>query len=766
MFTRRSAKISISITIVILSLLATQLTKLGFDYEFEKFFPIGDPDLVFYEKFKKTFGADDDYIMVGIESENGLFNTAFLTKLDSAISGLKTINGTKSVTSPTNLKKPIKTPLGYIQIPYLHSLGNKVIKSDSVKLLKEPIIRDSYFSDDMKTIKIIVTHFQFPSKKFSDKYVSSIDSTLSHYDFKTVRKVGKAIAQHAFIDAIKADFTRFLIGVIILITILMTIFIRSTKLVIVALSISLLSVMATMSIMVMTGKKIDILSSLIPSILLVVSMSDIIHLFSHIRKELSHTANYKVAIGIAVKEIGWATFLTSITTAIGFITLINIRVIPIIDLGKYAAAGIFTAFIITYLLFPAVILLTKPKFPMRKNHLAIIKSLTWTIRIVFKKRGIVFLTSIGAFVLIIFGISKIEINDYLIDDIPDANEVKTNFQYFDNHFGGSKPFTLSIQLTDSSQKIYSKEVISEINKLENIVDTVLNAGLLVSPASYIKGAHQSIKGGNPDHFQIPSTNQDWKASFNFIKRFDPESKARKLSEGSQTQIIGYSKDLGSKNSKARKAIFNKITKKNIDLNIITFKEIGTTYLVEKSSELLSLSLLKGLLLALAIVGIIAGIMFKSFKMILITLIPNLFPILAVAAVMGFFGIPINLGTSIIFAISFGIVVDDTIHFLSKFKIEKEKGLSTVYALKRTIYGAGEPIIITTIILTAGFVIFCISEFSASFYTGLFVSVSFIVALIADLFLLPALILQFMSKPKNESADSSVELRENTSLSNS
>ena len=153
----------------------------------------------------------------------------------------------------------------------------------------------------------------------------------------------------------------------------------------------------------------------------------------------------------------------------------------------------------------------------------------------------------------------------------------------------------------------------------------------------------------------------------------------------------------------------------------------------------------GLTIAFAVVAIIAGILFRSLRMVVITLVPNIIPLMMVAAIMGFFGITLKLSTSIVFTIAFGIAVDDTIHFISKLKLELQKGKSLIFALKRTFLSTGKAIIVTSIILSGGFLILLLSSFGGTFYTGLLISLTLIFALIIDLTLLPVLILLFFRR---------------------
>jgi predicted RND superfamily exporter protein len=204
-------------------------------------------------------------------------------------------------------------------------------------------------------------------------------------------------------------------------------------------------------------------------------------------------------------------------------------------------------------------------------------------------------------------------------------------------------------------------------------------------------------------------------------------------------------DIGSEISLERTRALRLFIDQQINDDVVKFTVTGTSNLIDKNNVYLARNMFQGLGIAFLVVAVIAGIMFRSLRMVLITLIPNIIPLLMVAGIMGMFGIALKLSTSIIFTIAFGIAVDDTIHFISKFRIELNKGKSILYALKRTYLSTGKAIIITSIILSGGFLTLILSSFGGTFYTGLLVSLTLIFALLIDLTLLPVLILLFYRK---------------------
>lgn len=729
---------SIGLAVALSLFLGWQLSYLKFDYEFENFFPIDDPELEYYKDFSEKFGNDNDYLLIGIENNKGVFRPDFLDRVDQLSKVLNDLPESNQVLSVTNSKKIVSTPLGLVDIPRIHLDDQSRLKQDSIHLFEDPYFKQTFFSKDKHGLRLILFHDRIYDTKQSDQFVLTIDSLVNGFKFDHTHIAGKAKAQYTYVNMVKRDFARFLIVSAVIILVLLIIFVRKPILIFSTFAISVLSILCTLGFMCLMGKKVDLLSSLIPTILIVVSMSNIIHLFSIVKSKLGGEGEIFIKLQEAIREIGFATFLTSTTTALGFLTLVFIKVMPILELGLYAAAGIFLTFILTYLIFPSVVVLSNTSFRYKYTPDMNNPWMAKIFLVMVKNRRTILMAFGLACLLLIYGTTKLEINAFLIDDLPDNTPMKEDFIYFDEQYGGARPWVLSVWAKD--QPIYSEEVLAEINKIEQIAMQTIPLNGIISPASYVKFANQSNHNGSTDYFKLPDNKRDWARSLSFIRKQHPEEKFIKVTEGSEARISGFTPDIGSKLSNANNDKLMALLSEKVDTDLVGFSITGTSHLIDKSHGLLSQKLIKGLIGAMLLVGAIAGMLFRSWRMTLITLIPNIFPILATAAIMGYFGIPLKLSTSIIFAISFGIVVDDTIHFLSKFRHEKKLGLSNLYAMKRTILTTGKPIIITTIILTLGFIVFCFSSFGVTFHIGLFVSISFIIALLADLLLLPVLIL--------------------------
>jgi predicted RND superfamily exporter protein len=229
-----------------------------------------------------------------------------------------------------------------------------------------------------------------------------------------------------------------------------------------------------------------------------------------------------------------------------------------------------------------------------------------------------------------------------------------------------------------------------------------------------------------------------------MRRVNPKGLSMLVSKDETScRIMGFLPEYGSYETNRRNEKMLQYLDETIDHELIDYRITGTTFLIDKSHELLSKNLLKGLFIAILIIGIILALYFKSFKLLILSLIPNIIPLLVVAGVLGWTGISLKMSTSIIFTIAFGIAVDDTIHMMSYYIKNGIK--DTKEALMATFYHAGSAMLITSIVMIAGFSLFLFSDFGATFYLGLFTSLSLLIALIVDLTILPILLFTFKKK---------------------
>lgn len=716
------------------------LPQTHFDYEFNSFFKPDDEPTQYFEQHQKTFGTDNDFILIGLISNSGVFDPGFITQLEKLTPELKKLPYVRKVISPTTLKTTRRAPLiGTIfQTGVLR--GNR--EKDSLRVFSDPSLIDNIFSKDTTAVSIVLITDPGLSKAKSDAISEALHHTLSQFHFDGVHLAGRAIGQVVFVNKIQKEFGLFLVISLLFIVVLLFIMFRSFRGVILPLATVLIAVVWAIGILNLSGKGISILLNMLPPVILVVGMSDAVHLYSRYLEELRSGASKAVAIHEMVFDTGLAAFFTSLTTAIGFASLYLTGIPALQDFGIFTAAGVMSAYIVAITLLPACLVLTKiPEKSVSNTKGNWEGWLTRFLRPVIRYRKWVLGISLFLAVSLSFVVSHLQLNSFILEDLKPDEPLRKDFAFFDTNFAGVRPFELGVKLKDSTGTILSKNNLIALAKVESELKKKYDVHAINSPLTAVKEINRMRHNGNNESYTLPDSERDWK---NVEKDLQEAQKLGKLKhfitrDGQYARISGRTEDRGAQYfDQADLDLDTFISNHNLDRDL-QFEVTGTGTLIDRTNQNLVWSLGKGLGAAFVLIAILMGFMFRSFKMMIIALIPNILPLLALGGVMVLFGINLKMSTSIIFTIAFGIAVDDTIHLLSRYRLEMSKGNSRQLALKSAFVHTGKSVIMTSIILFGGFITLCFSSFQSTFYVGLLVTLTLLFALIFDLILLPALL---------------------------
>jgi len=742
-----------SIIIVISLFVFTLITgffssKLEFDYDFEHFFPQNDEDLDFFLDYREAFENDNDYVLISIGNGNSVFDKTFLEKADGFTKELEQLKHVEEVLSPTTVKTPIINSFGFIEVPLLHINDAKKLQRDSIRISGSNEFHKTLFSSDFKSICIVVNNTQIITKKASDELLNDLDLLIENYNFKELHYAGKIRGQKTYLTKMRFELMLFLsISILLIITFLYLSF-RSLYGIIVPLLTVLIAITGVLGIMQITGKSLDVMSTLLPTILFVVGMSDAVHILNRYIEELRAGKDKITAIKVTFKEVGLATLFTSLTTAVGFFTLMTVPIKPMQDFGIYSAIGVILAFVIAILFLPATMtLLPQPKIATKGSSKVfwtgfLSKSFIYVFR---NQKKIV----IGYFVILIIsivGIFQLQIDYKLLEDLSEDDPLQQDFRFFENNYSGIRPFEMAINTKDSSS-IFNYETILELEKIEDFLYKNYEAGFILSPVGVIKSLNKATHSGSSSYYNIPKNEQKFNVLIKKMNHLNLKSKLSKIvsKDNKVCRFTGKMDDVGSKKVKQMNIDFDNFFRNEINTQLINYKMTGTALLIDKNNEFLATNMIIGLSIAFLLIATLIGFIFKSIRMALLSIVPNVIPLAIIGGLMGFTGTTINMSTSIIFTIAFGIAVDDTIHFLSKFKIESQRGSSFIYSLKRTYISTGKAIVLTSLILCGGFISLIFSDFKSTFLIGAYVGLILFVAVITDLLLLPVLLMMLKKK---------------------
>jgi uncharacterized protein len=739
----------ILLAIVIISVFSAYLCKdLKFDYDFESFFPRNDKDLDYYLEFRQKFEDDNEFVLIGLENKKGIFSHDFLKKVELFSDSLKRLKDVTRVISPTQVKYSLITPMGAFQLPYLHSGDPGLYKADSIRIYNSEELNGSLFSRDARSVAIFIKTTEKIKKAPSDVLLKKIEDLSASFHFDNVRIAGKMKATKVYLDKIRQEFIVFFALSFILIALFLYFSFRSFWGVWLPMVVVILSTLWTLGIMAAIGKPLDLMTVLLPTMLFVVGMSDVVHIITKFLEELRDGKEKFSAFKYTLKEVGFPTFLTLITTSIGFLTLFTSNIKPLRDFGLYTSLGIFIAYVLSFTILPSVMLFMKKPIKAEKENNQLFwnrnlhKLLLWVLR----KKKLIWTCTIVLLVLSVTGISKIKVNNHLLEDLAKNDHLKEDFAFFEKEYSGARPFEMGISLASKNKSIFDEDVLIQMDKIEKFLRNNYGVGFIVSPLTYVKSMNKALNGGDPSFYKLPADSSELSEILQSVKKYRnlKELKLVLSSNETEARISGKMHDVGSLKIRELNKELDVFMKKNIRSDI-QYKLTGAATVLDKNNEYLVNNMLQGLGLSVLMIALIIAFIHRSFKMVIISIIPNIVPMIMVGGMMGYFGVDLKISTSIIFSIAFGIATDDTIHFLARLKLELDKGKSVFYALKRTYISTGKAVVVTSLILSGGFLTLILSNFQSTFYFGLLVSIILFIAVITELLLLPPLLLWLYKK---------------------
>jgi hypothetical protein len=741
------------------------LRRISFDYDFESFFPTDDPDLEVYLKFRNTFEYDNEYVLLAIENKKGVFDSTFLSRVSSFSDSLRELPDITRITSPADIENTIISDLGAMRVPYLHISEPERYAEDSALIYRSEELRSTFFSKDARSLCIFIKTTEGISKQKSDSLLQRMNALLDQYKFDKVHMAGKMNGQKVYLEKLQSEFVVFFIASFCLVVLFLAISFRSFWGVWVPVVIVVLAILWTLALMTLTGKALDIMTVLLPTMMFVVGMSDVVHIVTKYLEELrdirmqSGTSNRFEALIKTIKEAGFATFITLITTALGFLSLLNSHIKPIRDFGIYTSVGVFVAFVLAYSIMPVVLnVLPEPKLKLEsRSSLFWDKRLHRLLRWILRNSKTIAVCTVVLVFLCIVGIFKIERNNYLIEGLTRNDDLRKDFDFFEKQYSGVRPFELQLTPAKPGRTLLGSDELRAIDTLEHFLKTRYGVGFLLSPATVVKAVNKALHNGNPDYFKLPPTDSAIAEAVDIAAPFRKRKEYKILltTDGLTGRVTGKMNDIGSRevfklNDSLQHFLQSTPVMKNITITIT-----GGATMLDKNNEYLVVNTLQGLALSILVVALIIALIHRSWRMVIIAVIPNLLPIVFIGGLMGWCGIELKSSTSIIFSIAFGIATDDTIHFLARLRLERIKGKSFPLAVKRTFLSTGKAVIVTSLILCAGFFTLIGSGFESTFYFGLLVSITLFVAVLTDLLLFPLLVL-WLSPRKSVAAKTESE----------
>ena len=757
-------RILILITIGVVTLfLASQWKNMRFTFTEANLLPDTHPENLQYEDFIKTFGEEGNLIVIALKDDDFFTEKIFLEwiALNDKINEFSEIDFTLSTNNVQSLIKDETQKKFFLQ----NLLPNKKIDSVKLKKFKQnlilelPFYKNILYSINGKSIrtaiymdKDIVNTSQ--RKNFIYQTFIPLINSFEERTGLDVRVSGMPYIRTLNAQNIVDEIGIFVVSAILLTSFIFFLFFRSFRATFISMFVVIIGVMWAFGILGWMGYEITILTALIPPLIIVIGIPNCIFLINKYQQEVAKHGNKVKSLQRVIMKIGNATLMTNLTTASGFATFILTDSKILKEFGTVASINIIAIFLLSLLIIPIVYsFMNSPnkKHLQHLNNNYVNKFVMWMEDKVKYKRINVFIISIISLMFGIIGIYQINISGSIIEDMPKKSAFFKDILFFDEEFNGIVPIEVIID-TKRKGGVNRLSTIKRIDRLEKYIEDIPELSAALSTVRGIKFIKQAYYNGNPNYFNLPST-QENRFIARYLKNMNDSGDLMQNYVDSTAQfsrVTTFMKDIKTERiQEIEKELLKEIDKifptERYNVNLT-----GKSLLYLKGTHYLIRNLIISLSLAILLIAIFMAYMFRSFKMIVISLIPNLLPLIITAGVMGFTGIPLKPSTILVFSIAFGISVDDTIHFLAKYRQEL---IENNWKIKPAVYSSLRETAIsmfyTSIVLFFGFAVFMSSNFGGTVALGGLVSVTLLFAMLANLILLPSLLISLEDKVSNE-----------------
>lgn len=741
--------LALLLALILTTYFASQIPSLRKDIRHEKSFPDQDPRLEAYNSFKEDFGADDEtafcLLDMGGKNVTEAENIARIYELTEKLDQLDFVDSVRLTSlSRAVLARIIDEDTLEIQ-PLYEPKREKTWDSDEISTLLagHPVFRDRLISKDEELAAFLIPIHQSDLSDAARKDFAKKIKQFFKDELKPGEKVyfeGFAMTKWDLLGLVADDFkTFFPLSLLSLVCALFLIF-RRIEAVVLSLLTVIVSAIWTLGAMVLLDIPMTFISTAIPAMILVVCVGDSIYLFSRFYQFINSGLPKKEALTEAIKAVGQACFFTSVTTAAGFASLAFNPIEIIRELGIPVAIGVFVAYLTTFLILPPFISWAPaPKPGKAKGGTEFLKRpLNLLSEFVARKPGTILVFTVILALAAGASLTLLKIESKLLDDLAEDEPMMQTRDLFERRMGGACP--LEILIEGERRRVLDPEVLKGQERLLGRLrsEEFQELGLLsaVGLSDFLVDAHHTLNNRVPDSKRLP----DSKGALSELlllyemKQADPTADFIDFERQRLRVQLRVKNHTTGPFFKLVRAV-EKAAKEELpgDLKV---RVTGFTLMNQAVLESLVTNLFFSFSMAFLQVMILILIFFRSPKLALLSVAPNLLPLLLILAIMSLLGIPLKLGTSIVFTIVFGIAVDDTMHFVSSLYYKGDHGPE---AINQTLRGTGTAMVLTSLVLSLGFSVLAASHFKANRDFGLLVAITMILALVADLVMLPALL---------------------------
>ena len=715
-----------------------------------------------YDDFLSKFGEEGNLIVIGFQDPNFFTPKAF-AEWNELMLGLKFSRNVELVVSISDLKKLQKDTLAqkFELVPLINS--NQIKNQAYLQNIKTelfnnlPFYEGLLFNKKSGSIRSAI-YLKKEIVNTAERKTFIIETLLPKIEkFEKNTGIDLRVSGMPYIRTINAENMKGEIGLFIGAALLITsliffFFFRSYRATFISIFILIFGVMWSFGTLGLFNYKITILTAIIPPLIIVIGITNCIFLINKYQQEIKLHQNQAKALQRVISKIGVSTLMTNLTTAAGFATFMITGNELLYEFGLVTSINVITVYLLTLLIVPIMYsFMPMPKekhlYHLSKNYLSTV--LGWVEKVVKTKRTYIYTVYVLLLLFSVVGVMQMKVSGSLIGEMPKSASFFKDILFYEKEFNGVMPLEIMIN-TKHKKGVMKLSTMKKMDELQKTIEQIPELSKPVSVVNLVKYSKQAFYNGNPEYYELPSS-QEQAFILSYAKNATKNTKDNLMksyvdSSGQYARITTYMKDIGTKDmanieKKLRIKIEEIFPKDRYEVTLtgkaLVFQK-GTTYLIN--------NLIESLIFAIFLIAGLMAYMFRSAKMIFVSVITNILPLCITSGLMGYLGIPLKPSTILVFSIAFGISVDNAIQFMAKYRHDLKMNNGKI---KKSVFSAlqetGVSTFYTSIVLIFGFAIFTLSSFSGTVALGGLISCTLLFAMFANLLVLPALVLTFEKK---------------------
>jgi len=734
--------------------MAFEAQKVKLSYDNTSLLSTSDSAMIDYQKFKAQYGEDGNVLMIGIRNPDIFRLEQFNAWYDLGDS-VRAVNGVQEVVSITRGINLFKNEATH-QFDYFPLVKKRPTSQQEVDSLKNTILGLKFYEGILYNPRTnaALMAITLDKKKLNDRsriaLVANIVNAATVYQNKSKIEIhysGMPYIRTITMQKVKRELFLFVLMSMAISALIMLMFFKSMKVVLSSLLIVAICIIWVLGTIVLFNFKITILTGVIPSLIIIIAIENCIYILNKYHWEYRSHGNKIKALIRVVQRIGFASLMTNAATALGFAAFILIPNQMLREFGIITALNIMLEYVLCILLLPIIFSFIDPPTPKHIKHLdsnffgGIISKIVYLISY---RRNLIYGIAGGLVVIGLWGISMMKTSGKIVDDFRANDPIYLDLKFFENNFGGVMPFEISID-TKKKNGVMAGSTIDKINELQKMINTYPEFSKPLSVAELFKFSKQAYFGGDSSMYSMPSNVEK-----GFIMGYLPKNQKGKNnnllysfldSTKRYTRVSFQMADIGTHHMDSLMAKIHPQIDRILSPEKYNVVVTGNSVVYARGTNFLIHNLFASVLIAIAMISLLMALLFSSFRMILVSMIPNIIPLMITAAIMGFAGIPIKPSTIIVFSIALGISVDNAIQYLSRYRHELKMTNGAIrQSAISALHEAGFSMIYTSIVLVLGFSVFIISGFGGTQALGILISTTLLIAMFFNIMVLPSLLL--------------------------